>query len=466
MVAAPSPAIAARIEFSIISPLGGAQTEVSAPSINGGVVTYLSTAAGDLPPFPPPMPIYTRVMAAEAATGASQLVAQAGVTPMPAGGGAPFLGFLGVPSVDGGRVAFVGTGQMPDGSERTGIYIATPVFGGAGYTVAALADTATPAPRGSGTFTQFNPPFMADGEVVFSGLDGAGNEGIYRARVPTSGNPPDVTLVANMNTPVPGNTGTFYGLSTYPTISNGVVAFNGASTAPGPTNQGIFVADASGIIAVRADRTSFGPPGSDTSYGFSPTISAGNLAFSARTAPAFGGPYTGQLYYVPAAGGGVEINGPLPDMWPALDLGLLAYGGQAGSPDPAIYTTLGQPAGVPVAVPVKLVGLGDLLGETGLAYYGYSPFLPDGYLGPIFHQGVDYESNAVVFRALVGPPGWDPTSGPPDVPINQAIIVARVIPEPSGGALVLTMLALFAPAAAFGRRQVLHQRTRGPTNVV
>lgn len=444
----------ATILFSTITTSTSTQFEVSAPSIDRGLVTYLANPGflGN--------PGYQQVVVTDSASHVSLTVAQAGSTAIP--GGAPgeqFDYFTGVPTIDAGRVAFLGgtLGVASGSAARQGIYVATPQFGGSGYTLQKVVDTSTVVPGGTGTFQTINAPFMANGDLVFNATDSAGKPGIYR--LPADGGP--LQVVANTNTPVPfvnastptGSAGTFSYFSQYPTVSNGVVAFTGESsgTLPGGRHQeGLFLADAAGTITARADRaTGLGQPGNDTLFQVSPTISAGATVFVAGIGTFPGGPYSDLAYYLPASGNGgpFATAGQQFQFWPALDLGLLAYTTDANG----IASNLGLGLGVPIALPTTILNVGDAIDDSGTTFYGFPSFLHDGQMGPLFHQAADYESGQIAFRALLGPAGWDMT-GPPPFPLYEAIVVAFV-PEPGTFALFGTGLGALAAVARSRRRR-------------
>jgi len=98
--------------------------------------------------------------------GLSTLVSTVTVAPGP---GTPFTGLLSPADLSGTTVAFGGI--FAGGS---GIY----TIGLSGGTITSIASTTTPVPFGSGSFTAFSPPCIADGEIAFVG-DFNGGSGIY-----------------------------------------------------------------------------------------------------------------------------------------------------------------------------------------------------------------------------------------------------------------------------------------------
>ena len=120
-------------------------------------------------------------------------------TPIPGGTGT-FTGFGVAPSIDGGDVAFIGFGDP--GFTALGIYSTV------GGTLGVVANLNTPIPGGTGNFTNlgsnFDNPSIDGGVVAFHGT-GTGQQGIYSKVGGTLG------AVADLNTPIPGGTGNFTG---------------------------------------------------------------------------------------------------------------------------------------------------------------------------------------------------------------------------------------------------------------
>ena len=119
-------------------------------------------------------------------------------TPVPGGVGT-FQGFD-VPTALGFLATFEG---------GSGIYgISTGQFGGPPYAPFKIADTSTPIPGGTGTFTSFD----ARASEIFRGTGANGQQGIYR---PAVGKQP-LSVIADRNTAAPGG-GTFTTFGTGPT---------------------------------------------------------------------------------------------------------------------------------------------------------------------------------------------------------------------------------------------------------
>ncbi len=93
------------------------------------------------------------------------------------------------------------------------------------FTYVKIVDTATPIPGGTGFFTSFGEPGLANGLVAFSG-EGVGNYGIFTRAVD-----PPTSLVAryDKNTIVPGTTNGRFLAFGPPSISPGGMAFKGGT---------------------------------------------------------------------------------------------------------------------------------------------------------------------------------------------------------------------------------------------
>jgi hypothetical protein len=137
------------------------------------------------------------------------------------------------------------------------------------YNLVRVADLDSPIPGGSGTFTSLSTPQLSGSNVAFRGLGGAGQEGIYLF------NGTERTRVADLTTMTPDGTGTFTSLSP-PLLSESNVAFVGRG---GAGQEGIYLFNGTTLIRI-ADRTTTIPGGSGTFTSFSfPALSGGNVAF-------------------------------------------------------------------------------------------------------------------------------------------------------------------------------------------
>ena len=168
-------------------------------------------------------------------------------TPIPGGTGS-FTALDRHPSMRGGNVAFRAEGS--DG--QVGAY--TEISGVLGL----VADTNTPIPGGSGSFTEFGASLGGsvsfDGlNVVFRGLGSSDQDGVYTDEGGT------LRIVADTNTPIPGGTGNFAGFRFDPSIDSGSTAFAGGDTT-GPLFRGVYT-EIGGALSVVADSSTPVPGG-------------------------------------------------------------------------------------------------------------------------------------------------------------------------------------------------------------
>jgi uncharacterized protein (TIGR03437 family) len=172
-------------------------------------------------------------------------------TPRPDGLGSFNLNVLGRPAMDGTRIVFT----TVQANQSLWVYDL------AGSQFLRLADTNTPAPGGTGTFTDFatldSKPLLKDGTVVFLAYDSKTtrpNQGLYS--VPVGGGP--IARIANYNTSDAGG-GAFMDLDASArqpfggfSVDRGKVAFT-ATTANGSAS--IYTANVDGTALARvADR--------------------------------------------------------------------------------------------------------------------------------------------------------------------------------------------------------------------
>lgn len=231
-------------------------TFVGQPGLGDGVVAFRGEGPGGQ------VGIYTRAVA----EAAPLVMRYDRTTPIPGTSGTPFNDFS-KPSIgQGGSVAFYG-----EGTGRRGIY--ADVDG----SLQVIADSATPMPGGTGNFDFFGNPWLAGGEIAFRALRFAGNaieEGIFAWSEGT------LRRVADLSTPVPGGTGHFIGfggtnmLLGTPAIENGIVLFKGTGS---DGENGIYKAAADGTITVVADLNTPIPGGGGTFTSFAGSVSAGNI---------------------------------------------------------------------------------------------------------------------------------------------------------------------------------------------
>lgn len=176
-----------------------------------------------------------------------------------------------------------------------------------------LADTDTPIPQGSGTFSDFGraaTPALSDTLVAFRGR-GVDQDGIYDWQQGTLG------VVADVHTPIPGGTGNFGAPPTggfyTPSVDGDDVAFNGDDQTI--SQRGVYTR-VNGTLDVVADKTTV-PPGTFTPFSTMALggLDDGNISFWAfvPTAGALDGIYygnpsgivkvAGQSTFIPGSGG-------------------------------------------------------------------------------------------------------------------------------------------------------------------
>jgi hypothetical protein len=197
-------------------------------------------------------------------------------TPIPGGGG-NFDNYSG-PAVTAAGVAFFASriGHPPAG---VGIYVSS------GGTLRPVATTKTPVPGAGGTFTGFGAPAMSGSTVVFHAIGTAGSEGIYAQ----SGSGA-VSVVADLNTPVPGAAGTFQAFfNDDPSIDGDTVAFCAGYS---QTQYGLFARVKGKIVRVVTTEDTIG--GQRVQYTGLTTnqLGGGLLAFYVVTGPGVFGNYT------------------------------------------------------------------------------------------------------------------------------------------------------------------------------
>ncbi|MGF1641987.1 MAG: choice-of-anchor tandem repeat NxxGxxAF-containing protein [Rhodospirillales bacterium] len=188
-------------------------------------------------------------------------------------GGTGNFSALGIPSLRDGNVAFQGLGPSGSGD----LFGQRGIYSTAGGALGVVADTNTPIPGGTGTFTGFNGPSLDGDSVAFRGVGRDGQDGIYSTVGGT------LNVVADRNTPIPGGTGTFTQFNG-PSLSGGSVAFLGVGSG---RQEGIY-STVGGTLNVVADRNTPIPGGTGTFYSFNPAVSLGGATVAFR---AYGGIY-------------------------------------------------------------------------------------------------------------------------------------------------------------------------------
>ncbi len=181
----------------------------------------------------------------------------------------------------GGDILFSGLGS----ASQQGIYLSSHASPGA---LVRIADTATAIPGGVGTFTGFqNGLGFSGSEVVFAGNGSSGQQGIYA--VATQSIPPDPIRLADMTTAIPGGNGNFTGFPSGPALSGSEGAFigNGSGAQQGlytvailtPPQVGSPLRIADTATAIPGGSGNFTSFGSDQAHPIDPAISGDRLAF-------------------------------------------------------------------------------------------------------------------------------------------------------------------------------------------
>ncbi len=186
---------------------------------------------------------------------------------VPGSPGARFQSFNGFPSIEGNDVAFIGFVPV-----YAGIYAS---LNGALTTVGRIA--LTPLPGSPGTFGNWSSAEINNGEVVFYATQVCGFEGVYKWR---NGS---LEAIADSNTPIPNGTGSFtlfngcigYGIG--PSFKDETIAF----VARGDNSQRGIYTDAGGLHSV-ADLNSADANGNPFESLGNPSTDRGLIAFAAR----------------------------------------------------------------------------------------------------------------------------------------------------------------------------------------
>ncbi len=203
-------------------------------------------------------------------------------TPMPGGSGNFEWGQLtptvpSPPSIDHGKVVFYG--ERFDEAKEAYEYGFYRDIGGS---LSVVVDHNTPAPDGSGILAVSPSYLSADsGNVGFVGGHSAFERALYMKT------PDSIQIVADTSTPVPGGTGTFTFTSDEPlSLSGEQVAFVGHGSL---FEHGIYLHDGASLHLIVDKNTPVpGAVGTFMRFGY-PSLDAGNLAFTAATGPDQGG---------------------------------------------------------------------------------------------------------------------------------------------------------------------------------
>ncbi len=187
------------------------------------------------------------------------------------------------PSLNNGSVAFFGQGYTASPRQQ-GIYKNN------GDVLSVVADLNRPIPSGTGNFNNTSQPSLNNESVAFIG-SGNSQQGIY------TNNGGVLSVVADTNTPIPSGTGNFTGFNN-PSLSNGSVAFVGYQD----SQQGIYTNNG-GVLSVVADTNTPIPGGTGNFTSFfncsnffnrcgTLSLNNGNIAFQGTGTADFQGIYT------------------------------------------------------------------------------------------------------------------------------------------------------------------------------
>jgi len=173
-----------------------------------------------------------------------------------------FTNFFNSPLVSGDYVAFKGSGRFG----QQGLYLFD------GRALRRVADRSTPIPDGTGNFTEFYWLALSGTNVLFDASGSSGQRGLYLFDGGT------LLRVADTNTPIPEGTGTF-SFTEGNAISGRRVAFFGGQLPSG--HHGIYLFDGSTLRRI-VDTTTPIPNGTGNFSNMgSPLISADHVAFVA-----------------------------------------------------------------------------------------------------------------------------------------------------------------------------------------
>jgi hypothetical protein len=194
-----------------------------------------------------------------------QTVAIVGTTLIPDGSGDAFSGLSSdQASLSGTDVAFEGFG--PNG--QNGIY---GHFGGVLETVADIGD---PSPNGSTFDRAFDEPSLQGRNVAFEARTNGGTvQGVF-ARIDGT-----MVTIADSNTAIPGGSGDDFTFCDDPRIDRRTVVFEGLAP-PGTTERGVYARTAGGPLTIIADVNTPVPGGTGNFTGFeSASVSGSIFAF-------------------------------------------------------------------------------------------------------------------------------------------------------------------------------------------
>ncbi len=161
--------------------------------------------------------------------------------------------------------------------------LTTPGFGQGIYLLGPqpglVADSGTMIPGVNESFVGFSKPDIDEGTLAFRGHGASGHAGVFKRTVTD----PELIIVADVNTDIPGGNGTFIGFGA-PSVFNvlstrdGDVAFVGNGSV---FQKGVY-AEIDGVLGVIADKNTRPPAAPGSFFDFpdtAPSISDGNVAF-------------------------------------------------------------------------------------------------------------------------------------------------------------------------------------------
>src|SRR5260221_9456251 len=158
-----------------------------------------------------------------------------------------------------------------------------------------VVDSQTPIPGGQGPFGGFSPlPGLRGSTVVFYAWGNLGERGLYLKT------PAQLSVMADLSTPLPGGSGPFAGFYDPALISDTEASFVGWGPVGGSSSFGVYLYSG-GTLSRIADGTTPIPGTTDTfSYFRTSSVDQGQVAFAAL------GHSTGEAVYT-AIGGQIQL---------------------------------------------------------------------------------------------------------------------------------------------------------------
>ena len=210
----------------------------------------------------------------------------------------------GDPMISGGNVVFWG-----EDTGRQGIYALR--YGVLGK----VADQNTLIPGGTGDFLSFAAsPALSGGNALFLGHGGSGQQGIYLCHPGDPCQPGDPVKIVDLNTAIPGGTGSFIAIPTDPMISGQNVAFIGNGSGG---QQGVYASFPQDPVRI-ADLNSAVPGGTGKFLAFGGSGTTPGAVISGTTVAFIG---------TSAGGGGIYVQIPQDPIRRAVDFNTAIPGG-------------------------------------------------------------------------------------------------------------------------------------------